>query len=819
MRYLILLVISYCTQQPVNGQLNGKVTKANGQPLPMANVLLLNATDSTQVKATITNETGKYLIKDITAGNYLLQVSSIGFSTWYSNVFNLLDTTQDQPLTIILKEENTELKNVIVRSEKPLYQQQPAGMVVNVENSLLTKGSSALDVLERSPGVTINNRDNSIELYGRSGVMVMLNGRLMRMPVEQLVNLLNGMSAADIEKIELLTTPPAGYDAEGSGGIINIVLKKSRKQGTNGSISVTGGYGKRSKGATAFNLSHNNAKTNLYGSYNFSQNRTYSEMYITSAQHMPFMGGDVRVIYEDTTRATRNSHDATAGIDVKLNSRTTIGGSINYNNSSAASQTITNAGYNVLPDSLLQFNGDNSGQSRWNNLINTVYMEKNIREGERLWASMDYLYFTNRANSFVQSSFTNKHGAQAGEGQPLFAPGQQGFARTDIRVGVAKIDYGKTLGKKVSMEAGIKASVTQSTSISGIESLVDNVWKSDHQTSNNISMKEGIGAAYSSFKWTPGTSLSITAGVRYEYSYTSMKNRVTGEQITTRKLGALFPSLLIAKKMTDLSELQLSFSKRISRPSYNDLASYVGYSDPTAVYTGNPLLQPSIAYLFKLGYNYKSYAFSVLMSHDKNAIARYQLTESDAKDMLLISPQNLAWQDNISLQVNLPVKVKNWWTMSYSFTGGFRRLRVLHVQDPLTKNYFGYNLNFNNSFKMPGGFSAELSGWYNSTSYNGTVKMKGFGVINAGIKKELNHNSGSLQLAIADIMRAETYNVAYGTIAREAFDIKSNVSVRTESAKFPIIRLTYTKSFGMLAKRQARESNSADDEKNRIRKE
>jgi len=295
-----------------------------------------------------------------------------------------------------------------------------------------------------------------------------------------------------------------------------------------------------------------------------------------------------------------------------------------------------------------------------------------------------------------------------------------------------------------------------------------------------------------------------------------MNNSKTGADIVNRKLGTLFPSVFFSKKINDNETLQLSYTKRISRPSYNDLASYVGYSDPTAVYTGNPFLQPTITNNIKLGYNYKTWSFSLLFSRDDNAIARYQLTESPARDILYISPQNLTWQNNITLQATLPFKINNWWSMNYSFAGGIRQYRATYTKTAFEKSYFGYSANFSQAFKLPANFSAEISGWYNNTAYNGTQKVNGFGVLNAGIKKELKKNAGSLQLSVSDILRDERYNVHYGTFTEEAFSIKSYVSVNTESTMFPIIKLTYSRSFGSGAKGRGRLMNGAQDEKDRI---
>jgi len=818
MRVLLIGLLLPLFFENAAGQITGKLIATDSTPLAFASISLLKLADSSFVKGSISNETGVFHIDNILGGKYILRISGTGFSVWYPGT---LDFLEDVPKAknigiLVINEERKQLDEVVVKAKKDLFQQRPEGMIINVENSLLTKGSSALQLLERSPGVTINYRDNSIALNGKNGVMVMLNGKLMRMPMEQLVAMLNNMSADDIASIELLTMPPAKYDAEGSAGLINIVLKKNKKPGNNGSISFTAGYGKAEKGTGSISLSRNTRQINLYGAYSFSHNKTYTDMYVASSQHMPFLGGDVSVTGWFNSMLKSNTHDANIGMDTKLNAHTSIGGNISYNNSRMSGAAFTNAGYNVLPDSLLQFSSTNRGGDSWNNLVNTVYLEKTMKEGEKINISADWLCFNNKDGYEVQSSFTNKHGMQAGDNQVLFSPAQQGSANTTIKVGVAKIDYTKQFTAKLALETGLKAAYTQSTSLSGIQSLLNGIWTGSDETSNHILMRETIGAAYASLNAHPNPSIHLSAGIRYEYSYTNMDNSKTGAGIVHRKLSSFFPSVFFSKKIADNSELQLSYTKRISRPSYKDLASYVGYSDPTAVYTGNPFLQPTITNNIKLGYNYKNYSFSLLFSRDDNAIARYQLTESPARDILYISPQNLDWQNNITLQTSLPFSINSWWSMNYSFAGGLRQYKVGYTKNAFEKNWFGYSFNFSQAFKLPKNFSAEISGWYNNATYNGTQMVEGFGILNAGIKKELKKNGGSFQLTVSDILMDQKYKVHYGTLTEEAFSIKSYVSVNTESTMFPIIKLTYSRSFGSGIKDQRKQSTVSNDERDRM---
>jgi len=711
------------------------------------------------------------------------------------------------------------MTEAVVRAQRPVLQQITGGTVINVQNSLLSKGSSALEVLTRSPGITLDYQNNSIALNGKNGVSVMLDGKLLRLSMTQLFALLQGISADDIDKIELLTTPPANYDAEGSGGIINIVLKKNKQQGTNGSLSLTGGYGWREKATGSVNLSHNGKKIDYYGSYTFSHDRTYSRIFITSSQDMPMLGGPMNVLVWDTTNRTQNNQNASAGLDIRLNPKTTIGASLNFNATNAASTTLNHTIYDVLPDSLLLFKGNANAANRWNNLISSIELEQAMRKGEKVAVDLDYLYFNNKAPSYIQSSFVNQEGQQAGGNDALAYPLEKSFANTSIKVAVAKIDYSRQVSPKISAMAGVKGTYTTDSSLSGIAGLVNGVWQTAVGTSDATRMTEGISAAYASVNAQLGISTTLVAGLRYEYSHTRMDNAVARGDTVDRRLGVLFPNILLSRKAGERSEWQLSWSRRISRPSYTDLASFVGYSDPAAVYTGNPLLLPTITDNLKLGYTYRGSSFSLLFSRDKDPSARYQLTVGPSGNLLYISPQNLEYQDNILAQATMPWKVNSWWNMSGSLVGGWRQFKEDYTLQPVTAAYFTWSLNATESFLLPRRFSAELSGWYNAAAYNGTTKVAGMGAINAGFKRELNHSGGILQLSVTDLLRTIRYNVRYGTLTEEAFSIKSHVHVNTESAVRSIIRLTYSRSFGSSSPKPQRPLNSeTQDEQERVNK-
>ncbi|MGD1894099.1 MAG: outer membrane beta-barrel protein [Cyclobacteriaceae bacterium] len=780
--------------QPALAQLSGKVIDTSGEALPFVNVLLLNAADSALAKGAITDESGTYVLEGISSGTYLLQFRALGWQTYESSSFDVADSKQKNMGIQVLSEDTQQLSEVVIRAEKPLFQQEIDRTVVNVESSMMTNGSSALQVLERSPGVSLDHQNGGIMLNGQSGVAVMINGKLMRLPVAQVVAMLNGMSADNIEKIELLTSPPAKYDAEGSAGIINIILKENEEVGTTGTLSVTGGLGVGEKAATNINLSHNSSKVNVYGSYAFLHDRSYSDLWVIGDQDMPDLGGELDVYFLNTTHLVSDNHNATLGLEAYLGN-TTIRVNTAYNHSQVFSERANRGEYTPIQAPFLLMEASIDATNRWKNSNTSLFLEKDLNEGEKLNFNADYLYYKNENPSDISTRFSDQASNEVSPEGNIFANRQRGIANTPIHVGVISLDYTKQWSDKLRLETGVKRAYTRSNSLSRIEDWVDNRWVNTSRTSNNIAMRERIGAAYASSSWQISPSAELKVGVRYEYSHTYTDAEKEENEID-RRLGKLFPSLFFSKKVSDHTTWQLSYTKRISRPTYNDLASYLTYSGPMSVFTGNPLLQPTITNNVKVGYIYRGYSFSVLAGRDDYPIARFQLTENPERDLLYVAPQNLKYQNNLTFQADIPISITDWWTINQGWMGGWRQFELDYTPVPTAKTYFAYSVYGNQTIKLPRQFFVEISGWYNSPSYNGSVKVGGFGMLNVGVKKELSNNRGSFQISVTDLLQSMQIRSRFGGLTEEAFAINTHTNYRTESARSRIIKLTYSRSFG-----------------------
>jgi iron complex outermembrane recepter protein len=663
------------------------------------------------------------------------------------------------PLRDTLPADTQVLKEITIRGSRPVYEAKPEGTVVNVR----TRGLTGLEVLSRAPGVAIDQHNNILMLNGKSGVILMVNGKRVRMSV---FDLLNSIPADNIDKIELLTTPSSKYDAEGSAGVINIILKKNRQA----SYSVTSGYGKGEKAAANINLSHDK----LYGSYSFSHDRTYGSFSGTGNNVIPALGGQIDFDFNSVTKRVSDNHAATIGIDAG-----NIGGSIEYNASRSSAHSINDGTYTT--DSSLILHALVDGDNRWQNISSSFFAK-----GKHLSLGLDYLYFNNKNPTQVQNFYPAKTDADTGR---QFSAFQHGLANTTIQVGVAKLDYSSQLTSNVKLEAGLKGSYTRNNSVSGIEVLEDDHWVSRSGTSNKILMEETILGVYTSLTSHFG-DFDVVTGARYEYSH-----------IYDRHLHSLFPNLLL----THTSGWQFSYTRRISRPTYNDLASYVIYNDPFSVFTGNLLLKPAITNNFKLSYK----AFSLLYSSDINSIAGSQLAESPDKQLVYIRPENLSSLRSLTFQTSLPVHVNDWWDMNYGVILSVKKFYADYTLLPATKTYGSYSLNFTETFKLPAAVSLELSGMYLSNYYYGTVKVKGYGSVNLGVRK------GNFLLSVTDLVKTPHVDSYIGLVAKEAYNNYNHVKGYSETSFFPIIRLTYSQSFGGGMKKERKEG--AKDERERVR--
>jgi len=789
------------------GQVSGRLTAVDGSQVAYASVLLIKNADSVIVRSSLSDEKGFFILTAAPYGTYIIKVSSMGYANYASPPIILNEVHPSYSVgTIQLKAVGKRLGEVVIRSSKPPVQQEQGGLVVNVQNSIMTKGSSVLQVLLRSPGVIIDAQTNGISLNGKSGIMVMLDGKLLRLSAAQVATLLDGMTADDIDKIELLTTPPAKYDADGNAGLINIVTKKNKQPGTSGSVTASAGYGKGEKASADLSLNHNSGKLSVHGSYSYNHDRIYGLLLANGTENVPIIGGQTAFQYNGEGHLLSNYNGFSGGLDYRANPGTTIGGNIDYSINTTQNNDH-NFGNYALTDSNLAYSSQLSGTGHTRFLHPSLYLEQVISKDQKFNLDVDYFDQYSNNPTQVQSNFSDS----------LFSPRQRDLANAGIKVGVAQADYSNSFSKHLQLESGLKGTYTYTQSTASIENLVNNQWiPIGTGTSNDLATRELIGAGYATLNLQVDSLTSLYVGGRYEYSHNSTDHSLNTQYFVDRRLGKLFPSIFISRKLNATNELQLSYNERINRPTFADLASYVAYNDPVSVFTGNPALKPTITSNFKLAYNLQDYLFSILYSHDTDPILATQIMTGPTSGLVYLTPENADWQNNLTFQATIPVKVMDWWQMNYGFIGGFHEYQISYFPELLEKSYLSYSLNFAESFKPGANYAIEISGYYNSSAYSGNSRSNGMAIFNFGIKKELPNQNGSFQLSISDLFRAASYRNQTGLLITDAFNSNVKVDYQAESHSFPIIKLSYYRSLGSNSKRTSHKNSGTKEEQDRL---
>jgi len=778
-RYISLVLLSISFHTFAQQSIKGRIKDTYDYGVAFANVLLLNHSDSTLVKGAVTDEDGYYLLDNIPRGNYLIESYMVGFARAYTNTFRM-DGSKDLSMDpLILAEDVKELEEVVVKADKPLYEMEMGKMVVNVQSSITAAGQSAIDVLERSPGVFVNRQENSFSLGGKDGVIVLMNGKRSRMPISAVYQMLEGINAGDIEKIEIMTVPPANYDADGDAGFINIVMKKGMEVGTNGSIMANLGYGSGPRAGTSLSLNHQGKKFNLYGNYSFNytdQDQPFN-MYRESSNDTESLESATEAL----RKTNRLAHNYQLGMDYNLGKRTILGVLVSgYDNVfKMNSKTEADFNYSASPDTLIDIEIDES--NHWKHIMGNINVNHTFRNGNVLNANLDYLTYDNANPTTYYYQYFD-------EQQILDRTEESRISKdTPIDIWVAKVDYNLNISNAVTLETGIKGTLSDLVNDILFEEKINEGWAVNEGFSNYADLSEDVLAAFGAFKIKFDEKTSINAGLRYEYTNTYLSTKEE-KGIVDRRYGSLFPTLFFSRKIDDNNLVQLSYGRRITRPSYNEMAPFVLFMDPYTYFTGNANILPTFTNNVKVDYSFKSFIFSVQYSHDKNVIMRFQPRIDPETNVMAIETDNIDRRETVSATFTLPFQITSWWEMQNNLTGNWQMIATRQEGDLYKRNQNGFQINSTQTFKLPEKFSIELSGFYMSPVINGYYNWLARGFVNLGIQKEFN-NSSTLRISCNDIF--ETSQFRWRTAENETYSFYGNIKFDKR-----IFTLTYSLKFG-----------------------
>jgi ferric enterobactin receptor len=739
-----------------NNNVTGKVIDAaTKQPIEYATVTVLNKSTKNTVNGTITDATGSFVIKGLAPGNYIFKIQSLGYKDYTINTVTVQKNTPVQlPVVELTKQENV-LQDVTVSAKKPLIENKIDKMVFNAEKDLTSQSGVATDLLKKVPMVSVDV-DGNVQLAGSSSIQFLINGRPSTAFGNNISDVLQAIPASQIKSIEVITNPGAKYDASGLGGIINIILKDNQSKGVNGNLSLTAGSLLQNG---SFNIT---ARKNKFGVNAFisggtrlrstTPNSVDRNSIDTSAKT------NVQLLQNGASQFTRHGMQSGLGFDWNLDSLNNLTGGVNYNlfgyagtgyvNQTQITTDMLNGG-NLLSN-IASLSNSNGGFHFHNIDANLNYKRKFSKPDQELDIAWN-------------SSFGTNHGYSNSE--QYYVPSDTKFFGTQNdnpgtnNVHVMTIDYTQPFTPKIKFGAGSRITLTDIHSTATIHSLnpYTEAYYYDSSQSNYLDYHQQVYAVYSELSFPVGTLFDAQVGGRYERTEINDYYSNATTQVKTPGYNTFVPSFYFIRKLSGNSTLKLSYSKRIERPSYQDLNPFVNTSDPKNITTGNPYLQPQIGNRYELAYNkqinnvgsFMVAAFYRNSNHDIQPYVYYYPTykvgDSTFTNVSVSTRQNIGIERNMGMNLFASIDVSNALNLRTNMFFYYRE-QINQLDPGYNANSFNYHINLNASYQFKKDLAAEAFGNFRSARNEVQGRYPSFTTYSLAIRKQFWNKKGSLAL-------------------------------------------------------------------------
>jgi iron complex outermembrane recepter protein len=719
--------------------ISGRTSDRKGQLLPYVALALYQLPDSSLLQQTSSDEQGAFRFEGLKAGHYLIRASMLGFAPTQTTTLELSAAIPKlNDLQVQLIEVVAQLQTATISAQRPLIEMKDNKLVVNIANSSLAEGNNALEILARSPGVNVDN-EGTIFLKGKASVRVFMDGKPLYLSGPDLAAFLRGLPSNQLENLEIMSNPPAQYDAEGNAGVINIRSKKNQNYGTNGSVNFSLGHGRLPKHNSGFTVNSRGAKTNFWANYAF----TYREDFTDSRTQRLFQ--QTGQSFEQDLRSEYPNwiHNLRSGLDVELNKRNSIGLVAGVN--SLVYKTLAQNTSNFLDKSKVReartVTNTNNRVLNQNAAGSLNYRHQFKHEGSSLSFDADYSVFSLNDEQNYNSYFENFNNNLPAKGDLL-----TGDIGADIRIVALKSDFVHPFSKTLLLETGLKTSF--------VETANDVVFRYnntlDTGKTNNFRYQENINAAYFNLAKTLNKT-RLNLGLRAEQTLAE-GYQVVNDSGFVRNYWNLFPNLSIKQSLPQQHELSLSFSRRIDRPNYQDLNPFLFFFDNYTYVLGNSFLQPQLSTLFELNYVHpKNLVLTFNYSHTTGVMTRV-LQQDDALQTIFQTVLNLNTFKNYGLALNFPYKFATFWQSNNSLNI-FRNHyygTYLNAAFDQRRTSLGFNSIHNLNFGK--GWTAELNLIYQSRVAYGIFLYVPSGTVSLGIQKSILQQYGSLRLSVRDIL-------------------------------------------------------------------
>ncbi|WP_199120015.1 outer membrane beta-barrel protein [Pedobacter sp. ASV28] len=735
--------------------INGKITDLNLKALDLATVALFRSTDSLLVKTVFTEADGKFSFDKIAAGSYQLRVLLVGYASYRGEPIIVVENSNTIDLGNIKLAAATEtLKEVNIVAKKPFVERKIDRTVVNVDALISNAGTSALDVLEKSPGVSIDQNGN-ISLKGKQGVVVFIDDKPSYLSGTDLENYLKSLPSSMLDQIELMTNPPAKYDAAGNAGVINIKTKKDKAVGFNGSLNLSLNQGKLSRSNDSFNFNYRKNKFNFFGNFGYNLNNSFTDLDLNRKYKNP--DESVKYFFNQNSYFRRHgdTFNGRAGFDFYQSDFTTWGvvlkGNVrNANNVNNNTSSLFNPAM-VKDSSIVAKNMDDIDFR--NGGINANYRHQFGKTGKEITVDADYINY----NSQTDQQYFND--TFLGNGQLKAQDLLEGHLPGRINIYSLKSDYSQSLTKVWKLDAGVKTSYIKTNNIASYFYTTNHITVPDYDKSNHFIYSENISAAYLNLS-KEGKRFSVQAGLRLEGTISKgnqLGNIMKSDSSFKRSYLNAFPTLYFSYKLDTLSihQLGLNYGRRIDRPFYQDLNPFYSPLDKFTYYVGNPFLKPSFTQTIELSHTYKNKITTALS---------YNYTKDQVNETIEIvdgtyysRPANIGKQEVYNASIDANTDMTKWLSLHW-----YGQYTYIHSQSDFytgflnTKGGF-FSSNGNLQLKFNKGWSGELNYRYQSRLRNVQFELANIYDFGLAVQKKLT-TSTTLKLSATDIFQTRAVN-------------------------------------------------------------
>jgi hypothetical protein len=633
--------------------------------------------------------------------------------------------------------------------------------------------------------------------------MIMIDGKPTYLSGTQLATLLGSMNANQLDQIEIMTNPPAKYDAAGNSGIINIKTKKNKQKGWNGSLNLGFGQGSYWKVNNSLNLNYRNEKINAFVNYSQNSNENYTDLHI------------VRTYLDESTKQPFAYFDQPTWLKRKFDNNTLKVG-LDYSPAKTTTIGIVGTGFISRP----QFYGNSTGylqnashqtdssvttisdtRMKWTNGSLNLNLRQQFSTKSELTADLDYVHYTMANNQNFQNS------AFDGDGNQQYARSLKGNLPAAINIYSAKADYSYTASGGWKLETGWKSSFVKTDNTADYFLQENGSWVPDYLKTNHFLYSENIHAAYANASKTIG-KWSLQGGLRFEqthYDGRQLGNPEKQDSAFSKNYGSLFPTAYLTYNADSNHVFTLNAGRRIDRPAYQNLNPFIFYINEYTYEEGNPYLKPQFTYSVELAHTYKGWLTTSLnYSNTRQYFAQVFRTEGK---VTILNQGNLARSRSVTLSVNAQLNPFTWWSANISASVLQQKVMGVGSNSDFNSDAFSGQANINNQFKLNKGWSAELSGFYNTKNIEGQFTIAPFGQVSAGIARQVLKGKGSLKLNVRDIFFTQVIkgDIRYGNV-REHF-------VQMHDSR--VVNLAFTWRFGKQFKDNSRRNSGGSTEEQR----